>query len=113
MLVAVTGDLVTGVEDAGQEGRVLAGGHAQDEEGGPDVDLRQQRQQRLGLPLQSPARMLPTLQPNPPPYQLVPVLEVDAEQEGLCHDSADSLPQGMSRPFGKLVLPEKGGGPSV
>ena len=94
VLVSVTGDLVTCVEDPGQQGGVVTGGHSEDEECGGGSDLVEEPEQRSGLALEGQPGGVPVLHADPPPHQLVPVLEVDAEQERLWH----CWPTGCHRP---------------
>ena len=72
VLVAVTGDLVPGRGDAPQQGRVLTGGHAKDEERGLGTDLVKQTQQRICLPLERGSGTPAVRHTHPAAYQLVP-----------------------------------------
>jgi hypothetical protein len=102
VLVAVARDLVTPFQDPREQSGMLPGGHAEDEESCPGPDLVEEPEQRVGLALERRPGPLAVAHSEPSPDELVPVLEVDAEQKRCGHD-ADRLPQESSFAFDKLV----------
>ena len=81
MRVAVAGQLVAAGGDLADEVRIALGGHPEDEERRRGAELVEESEDRLGLPLEGVARRIPVRSAEPPVDQLVPVLEVEAEQE--------------------------------
>jgi flagellar hook capping protein FlgD len=73
-LVALRGDLA-------DEVGIALGGHAEHEERRPAPELVEQREDRLRLPLERRALPVPVRPPQAAMDELVPVLEVEAEQE--------------------------------
>jgi len=78
---AVAGELVTSRRNFADKIRVPLGGHAQDEERGVSAQLVKEREDRFRLPLECRAARVPVRAAEAPVDELVPVLEVEAEQE--------------------------------
>ena len=81
MRVAVAGELVAAAGDLADEIGVALGGHAEDEEGRAGAELVEEREDRLRLALERVAARIPVRPAEPAVDELVPVLEVEAEQE--------------------------------
>ena len=73
-LVALGGDLA-------DEVGIALGRHPEHEERRAGAELVEEREDRLGLPIQGRPRRSPVRSAEPPVDELVPVLEVEAEQE--------------------------------
>lgn len=86
--VAVRGGLVSPPDDLRDEVAMLRDGHPEQEEGRACPELVEQVEQSGGLPLERGVRPVPVGEAEPPVHELVPVLEVDREQESRpLHDS--------------------------
>ncbi len=108
MAVAMAADLVAPSHQLPHQLRVRAGGHAQHEERGADTQLVEQVEQDSCLTLQRRPRPLPAGRPHAAVDQLVPVLEVDTDQERLAgvwegHRIVARVPQEASPRFANLV----------
>ena len=79
--VAVAGELVPAPGDLADEVGIALGRHPEHEERRPGAELVQEREDRLGLPLERRPRGIPVGPAESPVDELVPVLEVEAEQE--------------------------------
>ena len=79
--VAVARELVPAGGDLADEIRVALGRDPEHEEGRAGAELVEEREDRLGLPLEGRAARVPVRPAEPAVDELVPVLEVEAEQE--------------------------------
>ena len=89
--VAVARELVAPGGDLADEVGIALGCHPEHEERRAGAELVEEREDRLGLPLQGRPRRSPVRSAEPPVDELVPVLEVEAEQE-LRHRQGPRLP---------------------
>ena len=81
MRVAVAGEVVPPGRDLAHEIRVALGRDPEDEEGRLRPELVEEVEDRAGLSLERGAALVPVVAPEPAVDELVPVLEVEAEQE--------------------------------
>src|SRR6186997_1517558 len=81
MGVAVARELVPFGSDCPDEVGVALGGHAEDEEGRLRVQLAEEFEDRRGLTFERLAALVPVVAAEAAVHELVPVLEVDREQE--------------------------------
>ena len=79
--VAVAGELVAPRGDLADEVGIALGRHPEHEERRAGAELVEEREDRLGLALESRPGRCPVGTTEPPVDELVPVLEVEAEQE--------------------------------
>lgn len=79
--IAMARELVSAARDLSDQVGVALGGHAQHEEGRPRAQLLEEIEDRLRLPLERVARRAPVRPPEATVHELVPILEVEAEQE--------------------------------
>jgi hypothetical protein len=94
--IAVARNLVARGDHVPEQFRMRAGGHTQDKERRSHPELVEQLEQSGRLPRKGRARLLPVRSADPPPDELMPVLEVDAQEQrlavgGLVHRSAQIL----------------------
>ncbi len=85
VLESVRRGLVPALDDLGNEIRIAAGRDTEQEEGRLCADLVQQLQDRLRLPFQGGPARVPIRDPESAVNELVPVLEVEAEQQRRFH----------------------------
>ena len=81
VLIAVAADLVTGRDDVCHQAGMGARRHPEDEERRLRVERVEQAQEGIGLRGERRPGPLPVGHPEPAAHELVPVLEVDAEEE--------------------------------
>ena len=93
MRVAVTADLVAAPHDLAHQLGVRPRRHPEDEEGRLDRQLVEQIEQRTGLTRERRAGLLPVRSADPAANELVPILEVDAQEQRLAQlsDRLDHL----------------------
>ena len=77
----MAGGLMAAANDLRDEVAVIRDAHAEQEERRACTQFVEQVEQDTGLPFERSVRPVPVRQPEPPVYELVPVLEVDAEEE--------------------------------
>ena len=108
MCVAVTGGLVPATDDLGNEVAVVCDGHPEQEERRTGVELVEQVEQVRRLPLERCVPPVPVREAEPPVDELVPVLEVDRQQQARPLHAATVA---MSRdcPWTWLFTPGRGG----
>src|SRR5262249_17372933 len=82
--LSVGPDLSVGAEPR-DDGRVTLGGHPYQEERRRCLQLVEQCEQCVDLPWELGPRLVPILASEPAVDELVPVLDVDAEDRLLCH----------------------------
>ena len=76
---------------------IALGGHTEHEEGGPHAELVEQRQHGLGLALERRPASIPVGTAEAPVDELVPVLEVDAQQEHGAEDTGTRIREALPR----------------
>ena len=87
--MTVAGGLVPAADDLGDKLAMVHDAHPEQEERRPRIELVQQIQQVRGLALERRVRPVPVGQPKPPVDELVPVLEVDRQEEARLLHAAD------------------------
>ena len=79
--MAVTGELMPPLGDLAHEVGIALRRQSEHEEGGPHAELVEQREHCVRLALERRASAVPVGATEPAVHELVPVLEVDAEEE--------------------------------
>ena len=106
--VSVTADLVPARHDGFHELRMGARGHPEDEEGRAYPELIEQLEHRCALTRERRARGRPRSCADAPAHELMPILEVDAQQQRLAASARKgpwleaSVPYRLSPRFANL-----------